>query len=507
MSALYTFYLLAVLLWNATAAAAYRKEASLSRARRVAGLAGFALAVLGLTWLTATSAFGASPLVYALSAALPLSAFACAWSCVQTAKDGRPWAWIAAAYNALLGVALATRWAAYLGAPVGLPGESLSLSLVNLQYFAFAPALWFPAFVPLPVLPRPAPGETGMLRAAWGTWLVFAALTVALVLWGWPESGHVLAGWRAHVAPALTSRPLLRSSRILEALAADRPRRDFDRDLGHVRELGLDGATIVVSSDALAQPGHLWTSLGDFTKSLKGDGRKLVLWLQPPSAWYRTGLPSRAFAVEVLGGAERDLAMRFHPDVQIVAGDPILIAALTEGPDSSRWALAALADSVRSGWPATLVGAYGLDDPLPGQDSTASSRWDLFRWAAADSSPVDRVGFALHPGFGDTTLFARRLDRATELLGFLGPHKKAWVFEFGVCPVTFGERAQRNHLAWVLSWASADPRIEGVSQTALGDYAEVVGLVSALGREREAFEAYRQPDSHRKTIAAGSGTP
>jgi hypothetical protein len=490
MSALYTFYLVAVLLWNATAAAAYRKDTTLPRARRFTSLAAFGLVVLGLTWMTATSAFGASSAIYALSGALPLSAALCAVSCLSAARDRRPWAWIGVAYNALLAVALASRWIAYLGVPVGVPGESLSLSLVNLQYFAFAPALWFPAFVPLPLLPRPARGETGVMQAVWSAWLAFAALTAVLVLWGLPESARVIAGWRVHRAapPAARAAPLLRSSRILETLANDRPKRDFDRDLGHVRELGLDAATIVVSGDAIAAPGHLWASLDDFTKSLRGDGRKLVLWLQPPSPWYRAGVPSRAYAAHVLGAAERDLAMRFHPDLQIVVGDPIFVSALG---DSSRWAIAALADSVRAGSPSTLVGAYGFED------STA-----LFRWAAADSSPVDRVGFALSPGFGDTTLFAQHLDRATRLLAFVGPHKKAWVFEFGVCPVTFGERAQRNHLEWVLAWAAADSRVEGVSQTALGDYAEVVGLVSALGREREAFASYRQPDSHRRTLAA-----
>lgn len=514
MSLLYTFYLLAVLLWNATAAAAYRKENALPRARRIVGMGAFALAVLGLTWISATSAFGATPALYAVSLALPLAAALSAASSVWAARDGRPWAWIAAAYNALLALALFSRWAAYLGAPVGLPGESLSLSLVNLQYFAFAPALWFPAFVPLPLLPRPARGETGVMHAVWGAWLVFAALTLVLVLWGWPGSARVLAGWRAHRSPAVAARPLLRSSRILETLATDRPQRDFDRDLGTLRALGLDCATVVISADAIASPGGSWAHLDGFAKSLRGDGRKLVLWVQPPSVWYRSGVPSRALAAQTVGMAQRDLAMRFHPDLQVVVGDPIFAGALVGTPgspnrtpgaqaagDSSRWAIAALAESVRAGSPSTLVGAYGLDDALPGADTTATARWDLFRWAAADSSPVDRVGFALHPGFGDTTAFAERLDRATKLLGFLGPHKKAWVFEFGVCPVTFGERAQRTHLEWVLAWASADPRIEGVSQTALGDYAEVVGLVSALGRRREAFPSYRQADSHRRTIA------
>src|SRR5262245_47116283 len=351
MSALYLFYLLAALLWNATAAAAYRKETAFPPARRIVAMAAFGLAVLGLTWMSATSAFGTSPAIYALSLALPLAAALCALSSAWAARDGRPWAWIAALYNGLLAIALVSRWAAYLGAPVGLPGESLSLSLVNLQYFAFAPALWFPAFVPLPILPRPAHGEKGVMRVMWGAWLAFAALTLVLILWGWPGSARVLAGWRAHRSPPVTSRPLLRSSRILETLASDRPRRDFDRDLGTVRELGLDAATVVVSTDAMAAPGALWASLDTFTKSLRGDGRKLMLWLQPPSIWYRNGVPSRAFAVQVLGAAERDLAIRFHPDVQVVIGDPLFVGALVGTPgaaDSSRWAIAALADSVRA---------------------------------------------------------------------------------------------------------------------------------------------------------------
>jgi hypothetical protein len=496
MSALYTFYLLAVLLWNATAAAAYRKDTTLPRARRMTGLAAFALAVLGLTWMTATAAFGTNPAIYALSAALPLAAGACAWSCAWAARDGRRWSWLGAGYNALLALALAMRWAAYLGAPVGLPGESLSLSLVNLQYFAFAPALWYPSFVPLPLLPRPARVETGVAPAAWSAWLVFGGLTLVLVLWGWPESARVIGSWRAHRAPAgpAASHELLRSSRVLETLATDRPRRDFDRDLARVRELGLDAATVVISSDAIVAPGRLWENLDEFVKNLRAGKRKLVLWLQPPSLWYRAGVPSRALAASLLGTAQRDLAIRFHPDLEIVVGDPIFAGALigAGAVDSSRWAITALADSVHRGSPSTLVAVYGLEDTPTGADSSIAGRSSLFRWAAADSSPVDRVGFALHPGFGDTTLFARRLDRASRLLAFLGPHKKAWVFEFGVCPVTFGERAQRHHLEWVLAWASVDPRLEGVSQTALGDYAEVVGLVSALGREREAFAAYRR---------------
>src|SRR5262249_703813 len=103
----------------------------------------------------------------------------------------------------------------------------------------------------------------------------------------------------------------------------------------------------------------------------------------------------------------------------------------------------------------------------------------------------DRIGFALDPGFGDTSAFSRRLARADTLLMALGPTKRAWVFEFALSPVAFGERAQANHLRWVVAWAAADPRFEGVSQLGLGDYSEAVGLVTALGRRREAFEAYR----------------
>src|SRR5262249_57675144 len=114
--------------------------AGLARRRRIAALTGFALVSLGLTWMTATSAFGAATAVYALSAALPLSAAACAWSAVGVAREGRPWSWIAVAMNGLLAVGLAERWGAYIGVPVGVLGGSLALSRVNLEFLAFSAA-------------------------------------------------------------------------------------------------------------------------------------------------------------------------------------------------------------------------------------------------------------------------------------------------------------------------------------------------------------------------------
>src|SRR5439155_13353967 len=138
---------------------------------------------------------------------------------------------------------------------------------------------------------------------------------------------------------------------------------------------------------------------------------------------------------------------------------------------SARWVLAALAESVRAGHAATRVAVYGLDGPGPVPDTLASAREALFRLAASDPSPVDRIGFALDPGFGGTAPFAERLAHAESLLASLGPSKRAWVFEFAMSPAVFGERAQANHLRWVVSWAAADPRLEGVSQLGLGDYA------------------------------------
>ena len=500
LSALYVFYLLAVLLWNAAAAAAHRKSTAVPRTRRVVAIAAFALTLLGLSWMGATSAFTTNLFLYGLSGALPLACFAAAWQVVAGARERGRWDVIVAVYDGLLGTALLARWLTYLGTPIGAAGEGLSLSLVGLQYFAFAPALWFPAFVPLPLIARPPGEEIGVPRIAWRVWIACAGVAAALVLWGWIPSTRVIAGWRAHGAPAVAATratPPLRSTRVLETLFRERPEHFFDRDLRLARELGLDAVTVVLSTDALVAPGDLLPALDRFVERNRAEGRKLVLWVQPPSLWYRTGVASRAEAVRLLGAAERATAARFRPDVQIVLGDPVLAQELIGPgpgrPDSARWAIAALADSVRAGSPATLVGAYGFEEAPLGRDSSYAAREALFRWAAADSSPVDRVGFALHPGFGDTALFARQLARASALLDHLGPSKRAWVFECGASPVTFGEAAQRRHLEWVTAWAAADPRVEGVSQTALGDYAEVIGLVSALGRRREAFQAYRRP--------------
>lgn len=498
---LYLFYLFASLLWNATAAAAHRRHGGLSRPRRALTYAAFGGTVAGLTWVGAGSAFSTSPLLHLLSGLLPMASVAAAIQCVLAARHGQRPAWIMAGFNAFLALVLGIRWLADLGVGAGVFGDSLSFSYAAFQSMVFLPALWLPMYVQIPWIARPSAAPQSVTRFVWWVGVSFAALTLVIVLWVLPAGWTTISSWnRVGIPPArrdVMEAPLIRSTKVLETLRSARPWRFFDRALDRLDELGVEAATLSVSGDLLrADPGGM-AELERFAERNRAAGRLLVVSVQGPAEWYRGDWPDGPETERVLGSACRKFAERLQPDIEIIAGDPLLLNRMLSLPPGVRGAaevLAAIADSVKSGSERTLVGLYGFEPwpGLTGADSLATARRQLYLWAASDSSAIDRVGFALHPGFGDPAEFAVQLAATDSMLGRLGKGKKAWVFEFAVSPVTSGESVQRQHLEWVVEWARARSRIEGVSQLSLADYAERVGLINGLGRRRPAFDAYRQ---------------
>jgi hypothetical protein len=497
----YLFYLFASLLWNAMAAAAHRHHGGLPRRRRILTYVAFGGSVVGLTWVGAGSAFSSFPLLYLLSGLLPVAAAAAAIQCVWAARHGQRPAWILAGYNAFLALTLGLRWFAELGVRSGVFGDSLSFSYAVFQSMVFLPALWLPMYVQIPWIARPSSAPQSVTRFVWWVGVSFAALTLVVVLWVWPAGWTTVSSWsdlqttRADRSAGET--PLIRSTKILETLRAPRPRRFFDRELERLDELGLEAATVFVSDDLLWAGPEGMAELERFAERNRTAGRLLVVSVQGPAEWYQRAWPDSLEIKRVLGSACRKFAERLQPDIEIIAGDPLMLTRLLSGPWGVRGAarvLTAVADSVRLGSPRTRVGLYGFEPwpGLTGADSLAAARRLLYLWAASDSSAIDRVGFALHPGFGDPREFDLQLAATDSMLGRLGDGKKAWVFEFAVSPVTSGEVVQRRHLERVIEWARARSAIEGVSQLSLGDYAERVGLVNGLGRRRAAFDAYRQ---------------
>src|SRR5207253_9675654 len=162
----------------------------------------------------------------------------------------------------------------------------------SLQTLAFYPALWMPVFVHVPIVAHPRPPVGGVLRVAWGAWVVVAVGTLAAVLWAWVPGARIVSSWRAHrVAGANPAASPLRSTLVLEVLRVPRPWRFFEADLRALDDLGLEAATVALSADALRGSSELLDEIDRFVARNRAAGRKLVLWLQPPSSWYGGAWP------------------------------------------------------------------------------------------------------------------------------------------------------------------------------------------------------------------------
>ena len=499
----FLFYVFVSLLWNAMAAADHRRHGGIGRVRQVAAFATFGLALAGLPWFTADGAYSANSWMFLLSACLPLSFVAAAVSSYLAARTGQRAGWILLPYHALVAIALGTRWAMQAGIDVGSLGESLSLSYAAFQTVVFVPAIWLPTYVHLPWLMRPSAAPQSITRFVSWLGVAFGLLTTVAVLWIWVPSYGTVSSWRewspprAELPHAELPRAVVRSTKVLESIRETPDDRWLDQEFRRLDDLGVESATLVVSAELLRRG---WEALGPidrFVERNRAAGRELILFVQGDPSWYQTGWPQPDGMTHSLGRACRVGAARYQPNTLLVASDVIAVSSMVRTPggvETAKGVVRALADSVRAGNDRTLVGMYGFE-PWPtqaGADSHAVARRELFQWAASDSSPVQRVGFVLHAGFGGTDHFAALLAYADTALGRVGPTKKAWVYEFAVCPTVSGEQAQAHHLEWVVRWAAGHPAIEGVSQLSLGDYAERVGLVSALGRKRLAYDVYQE---------------
>jgi hypothetical protein len=285
--------------------------------------------------------------------------------------------------------------------------------------------------------------------------------------------------------------------KVLETIRRARGDRFFERESERLDALRFDAATLVISADAvLADPGTL-APVDRFVERNRASGRRLVLWAQGPSAWYRETWPDPAAIGRTLGGIQRAASARWRPDWVVISGDPLLANALLGARGdtvAASGALTALADSVRAGSAHTRSIVAGLE-PFPsatgeaGADSLADERETLFRWAGSDRSRIECVGISLSPGYADAPSFQRRLHATAGLLSGVGKSKAVWIVECASSPVTSGEQAQSALFTWIERWASEQPNVEGVSFSSLGDYEETVGMYSALGRARPATRA------------------
>lgn len=441
-----------------------------------------------------------APVLFPLSLLLPVSFALAAWQSVAAARRGQREAWVLAAFHGLLAVVLSTRWAWELGAATGDLAASLSLSYAGFQTAAFAPALWLPQLVHLPWIARPERAARGAARFAWWLGVAFAALALLFTLAGTPGMLLGIRSW--HESEGEGARragdPLVRATRLPPLAggpAAAPPWLDEALD-----ELAPDATLLVVRADDLLRAGAVAASAHARVRAEREAGRRILVALVGPAAWYEGGVPADTAAGAAELARAAGAVARLRPEWLFPVADAALLTQLCARGESdsarARSAVRALqevADSVRAAGSSAHLGLAGFE-PWPGTqgaDAMAGARRAVYVWAAAAGSPFDRVGFVLHAGFHDRPGFGERLRQAEEAMVLLSPGKRAWVLECAGSPGAAGERHQREHLRAVLSWAGARGSLEGVAQTAFADGPERAGLVSWLGRRRAAFADYR----------------
>ncbi len=503
------FYVAGTLLWNALAAAAWRREGGPGgRWGRVLTLGALAATVLGLPWMAHGMPSGAAPALFSLSALLPVGFSLAAAQAVRAARRGQPEAWILALFHGLMALLLATRWAWEIGWTGEGPLAAISVSYAGVQSAAFAPALWFPQFVHLPWLARPERPLGGAAGFVWWIGVSFAALAAVFTVAGSLGADRMLRSWRAPRTlegnaprPMVGAAPdLVLATRLPPIGAADRG--DAERLESDLAALGADAVTLVLSADAVLRQDEAARRLEERAGVDRRGGRAIVLVLLGPEDWYARGVPADTSLARLdLAHASAQAVRRWRPEWLFPVADAALLSRLcARGTDDSTRAaaairhLATIADSVRAASAATRVGLGGFEpwDGAPGADPLAGARARVFRWAADGDSPIDRVGLVLHAGTDAAAAFETRLDRAGASLDLLAPGKRAWVLECAGSPGIAGESHQARHLDRVLAWARSRPEVEGVSQTALEDGPERIGLVNSLGRRRQAFATYRR---------------
>jgi hypothetical protein len=181
--------------------------------------------------------------------------------------------------------------------------------------------------------------------------------------------------------------------------------------------------------------------------------------------------------------ALEELVLRLRPEVIIPVLRPTIPPLLGEPDVPVAWftrQLTAIAATVQRVRPATEVA--WIATRFDAADST------LYRWAAADTSPLDALGFAPAPTFSGLPSLDARLRAADRWHGAIAARDRPhWMLTHGL-PRAHGDAAQRDGVQHVLAWSAQRTWVRGVIVGEPSDDAYMTGLVAANGRARAVLE-------------------
>jgi hypothetical protein len=181
--------------------------------------------------------------------------------------------------------------------------------------------------------------------------------------------------------------------------------------------------------------------------------------------------------------AVEQIVAQLRPDVFIPLWRPAVPSLLGEPDVAPRWItrqLTAAAATVQRVRPATDIA--WIATRFDRADST------LYHWAAAESSPVEVLGFAPTPTFSGLPSLDARLRAADRWFRATATHERPhWLFTSGL-PRAHGDIAQRDGVQHVLAWSQQRAWVRGVIVGEPSDDANTTGLVAANGRSRAVLD-------------------
>ncbi|HEY3285475.1 MAG TPA: hypothetical protein VGN26_24640 [Armatimonadota bacterium] len=445
----------------------------------------------GIPWLAGFNAYSGGGML-ALSWVFPMAAF------VSTAQVLRGWGagrgrnavvGLLALYNLMLGVVLTTRYLGYLGLKLPLALDGLLLDDAWSQgRTVFLFAMFSPVFVKPPLLLPLG----GVGRKPWTVLTVLPAMIAFATVWDWiivyPQATSAVGQLRQLSVPS--SPPPTRpdftfTARALSPLSLAPPPKFWQKDLKALDDLGAQGVSLVVTADILRRPGDL-KKLGDELSAYQKKGHKLLLTCWGPASWYALS-PDESALRDTMENFHARLLKVCRPDLLVPFGEPYGASLLARGRLTPlQWAAMAkdAARKIHAASPTTRV-AFPFSD-------LRKEEWELCRALAAPDSGVDVLGFQFYPVLISPNDFLERRKTAERWLKEAPGSKPFWILETGLSPLAHGEAAQASVLSWLGEWSLRQPRVIGLNECTLGDYGENLGLITATGRHRPAFEVMRR---------------